>query len=450
MSDAGHSDQTLLDALSRHVHGRPDTVAYWWAGRTWTFRELERDTNRIANALTKEGMGRGDRIAMLTKHHVPCLLMLLAALKVGAVCMPVNWRLAPPEIEFIVGHGQTRLLLTDEAFAAPFLMEGSAKLPAGCAVLCTDKALDDVLAFEPWFSDQSDDFKAISVQAGDSAIQIYSSGTTGLPKGVVLTHRGLLSTSRVVSDEWKFGAEDILGNALPAFHVAGITMLLLTLYTGGKTAAYSDFEPSAFIEGIARQRVTHSFHVPAMLMFMLQSPAATHGDFSSLKLIAYGGSPIAETVLQQSMHTFGCEFLQVYGLTEVSGPATFLSQEDHRRAAQTPDLLRSAGRPVGNCRLRIVEPVSGEDLPEGQVGEVWLETERWARTAARSPLAAISARIAGVVRAFLCSAIIMRGLPGRGLNDPADHPPTGASPLALPAMGISWGLCNHPGCDSYD
>ncbi len=387
MRDARRSDQTLLDALPRHLDSRPDAMAYWAAGRSWTFREVERDTNRIANALINEGVGPGDRIAMLTKHHVPSILLLLAALKVGAVCMPVNWRLAPSEIEFIVDHGQARLLIVDESFASPFLRGGAAKLPAGCAVLCTDKALDDVPAFEQWFSDQGDEFKAVAAQADDSAVQIYSSGTTGLPKGIVLTHRGLLATSRVVSDEWHFGTEDVLGNPLPAFHVAGITMLLLTLYTGGKTAAYSEFEPSAFIEGIAQQRVTHSFLVPAMLMFLLQSPAAAQADFSSLKLIAYGGSPISETVLQQSMDTFGCEFLQVYGMTEVSGPATFLSQADHRRAAQAPELLRSAGRPVGQCSLRIVEPVSGEDVPEGQVGEVWLETERSFKEYWRDPVA---------------------------------------------------------------
>jgi acyl-CoA synthetase (AMP-forming)/AMP-acid ligase II len=113
-----------------------------------------------------------------------------------------------------------------------------------------------------------------------------------------------------------------------------------------------------------------------MLLFMLQSPAAQKGDYGRLKLIAYGGSPISETVLQQAMSVFQCDFLQVYGLTEVSGPATFLSQEDHSRAANEPSLLRSAGRPIGNCALRIVDPVSGKDLPEGQTGEVWLETVR--------------------------------------------------------------------------
>jgi long-chain acyl-CoA synthetase len=376
MSDPGRSDLTLLDALKRHLHDRSDRTAYRWGTRTWTFGELERDTNRIANALAAQGVRLGDRIALLTKHHVPCMLLTLGALKVGAVCMPVNWRLAPAEAEYVIGHGQARLLLVDESFAATFLPGGAAMLPAGCAVLCTERALDGATGFEDWYSSRADDFRSVEADTDDAALQLYSSGTTGLPKGVVLTHRGLLSTSRVVSSEWHFGAHDVLGNPLPTFHVAGMTMLLLTLYTGGMTSAYSEFDPAVFIDSIGTQGITHSFLVPAMLLFMLQSPAATQGDYRKLKLIAYGGSPISETLLQQAMDTFKCDFLQVYGLTEVSGPATFLSQEDHRLASTKPSLLRSAGKPIGNCRMRIVDPVSGKDMPEGQTGEVWHESVR--------------------------------------------------------------------------
>ncbi|HSV79834.1 MAG TPA: long-chain-fatty-acid--CoA ligase [Ramlibacter sp.] len=376
MTDPGQSDRTLLDALKRHLQDRPDTPAYRWGTRTWTFRDLERDTNRIANLLVKQGIGRGDRVACLTKHHIPCILLTLAALKVGAVCMPVNWRLAPPEAEYIVGHGQSRLLLVDDAFARPFLPGGSVKLPPNCTVVCTEKSMADAPGFEEWYASGATEFQAVPADTDDAALQLYSSGTTGLPKGVVLTHRGLLSTSRVVSNDWHFGAGNVLGNPLPTFHVAGMTMLLLTLYTGGATSAYSDFDPAGFIDSIVTHGITHSFLVPAMLLFMLQSPAAPKGDYTSLQVIAYGGSPISETVLQQAMSVFQCDFVQVYGLTEVSGPATFLSQDDHRRAAKEPSLLRSAGRPIGNCRLRIVDPVSGKDLPEGQTGEVWLETVR--------------------------------------------------------------------------
>jgi len=376
VTDAGADDRSLLDAMRRHLRDRPDRPAYRWGRRTWTFSDVERETNQIANALTAQGIARGHRIALLTRHHVPCIELTIAALKVGAVCMPVNWRLAPPEVEYIVDHGQARLLLVDESFATPFLPGGSVRMPPGCKVICTDAPLADAPAFEVWYRGASDAFDAMRAEHSDDALQLYSSGTTGLPKGVVLTHGGLLSTSRVVSSAWHCGPEHVIGNPLPTFHVAGMTMLLLTLYTGGESCTYSEFDPSNFIAAIGEQRITHAFLVPAMMLFMLQSPAAQRGDFASLHLIAYGGSPISDAVLQQAMATFRCDFLQVYGLTELSGPATFLTQEDHRCAAHTPALLRSAGRPAPPCALRIVDPVTGRDLPEGQIGEIWLESIR--------------------------------------------------------------------------
>lgn len=270
MSDPGQSDRTLLDALKRHLDDRSDRIAYHWGTRTWTFGELERDTNRIADTLAAQGVRRGDRIALLTKHHVPCILLTLGALKLAAVCMPVNWRLAPAEAEYVIGHGQARLLLVGESFAATLLPGGAGMLPAGCAVLCPERALDGATGFEDWYSSRADDFRAVEADTDDAAFQLYSSGTTGLPKGVVLTHRGLLSTSRAVISEWQLGADGVLENPLPTFHVAGMTILLLTLYTGGTTSAYSEFDRAVFIDS-------------------MQSPAATQGDYRKLKLIAYGG-----------------------------------------------------------------------------------------------------------------------------------------------------------------
>ena len=377
MDTAEAKDQTLLDALVRHVKAKPDAVAYQSGTTQLTFKELDRKSNQIANALVAMKVQPGDRVASLTKYQVECFLLTLAACKVGAVCMPVNWRLAPDELAYIMGHGQAKLVMADAGFMAGVAKFQSTEAPAARAtVVCTEGPADGAAGFTAWYEGFSDQFKTVAIQADDAALQLYSSGTTGLPKGVVLTHRGLMSTNRTVSEDWHFGADGVLGNPLPTFHVACQTMLLLTLFKGGKTVAYPDFDPAAFLAGISKNGITHSFVVPAMLMFMLQSPDGKKNDYSCLKLIAYGGSPISDRVLEDSMALFQCDFLQVYGLTEVSGPATFLNQQDHRDAAQRPDLLRSAGRPIGGARLRIVNPVTREDVPEGGSGEVWLETIR--------------------------------------------------------------------------
>jgi len=386
MSSAAPHDQSLVDALFRHLASKPDAPAYRTGNTVLSFRDVEAHTNRIAHALVAMGVGRGDRVACLTKFHTETLLLTLAACKVGAVNMPVNWRLAASEIEYIVNHGQAKLLMVDEAFAAPLLpAAGKVSMPALATIVCTDRDAAGLTSFANWYRGHSDAFTAVKVDIDDAALQLYSSGTTGLPKGVVLSHRGLLSTSQTVSTEWGFTPDSVLGNPLPTFHVAGMTMLLLSLYTGGQTIAYSDFDPAGFIHGISQHKITHSFLVPAMLLFMLQSPAAAGGDYASLKLIAYGGSPISETVLEDAMRVFGCQFLQVYGLTEVSGPGTFLYPVDHSPEGARAGLLRSAGKPAGGARLRIVDPVTMKDLPDGQTGEVWIETLRNLKEYWRNP-----------------------------------------------------------------
>jgi len=351
---------------------RPEAVALRCGERRLSFAELERHTNQLANALASTGVGPGTRVAVLTKQHIECLLVTLAACKLGAVCMPVNWRLTAGEIAYIVNHGEASFLMADAEFLPT--VQGT-DLPGVKTLVGTLGASGAVPGLAQWYAEFPAQRQPVAAGPHDAALQLYSSGTTGLPKGVVLSHAGLLSTSRVVAREWKFDERHVLGNPLPVFHVAGMTMLLLTLYTGGQTAAYPDFDPQAYLAAFAAHGITHTFVVPAMLLFMLQVPGAKEMPKPALQLIAYGGSPISETVLQQAFDVFGCDFLQVYGLTEVSGPATFLRPADHR--AGDAELLRAAGQPIGGARLRIVDPITQQDVAqEGAVGEVWIESDR--------------------------------------------------------------------------
>ena len=379
-------DFTLVDSLRRQLAERADKIAYRNGDRCLRYRDVEAHTNQIANALAQAGVQQGTRVAVLTKQHIECLLVTLAACKLGAVCMPINWRLAPKEIEYIVNDGEALFLMADAEFL-PALEK--AEIPGVKTLVSTGAASGAIPSLAAWYAGFSDAFTAVAADTHDAALQLYSSGTTGLPKGVVLSHAGLLSTARVVSREWKFDHRHVLGNPLPVFHVAGMTMLLLTLYTGGQTSAYADFDPKAYLQAFAQHGITHTFVVPAMVLFMLQVPDAKSCDFSTLQLMAYGGSPVSETVLQQAQDVFRCDFLQVYGLTEVSGPATFLLPEDHR--AGDAELLRSAGRPIGGGRLRIVDPIGLQDLPDGEVGEIWIESDRNLKEYWRNPQATAAA-----------------------------------------------------------
>jgi long-chain acyl-CoA synthetase len=381
-------DRTLLDAMPRHLAAQPDKIAFRCGASSWSFADIDRESNRVANALSAAGVNNGDRVGCLTRWHFECLMLTLAACKIGAVCVPINWRFAPAEVEYVLQNSQCRVLMVDEGFLEPFrgaVISSDDLTPP--LVLCTEKRLPGFSSFEDFRRGHDAIFDPVPITEDDAALQLYSSGTTGQPKGVVLSHKGLVSTSRVVASEWNFGESGVLGNPLPTFHVAGMTMLFLTIYTGGQTVAYPEFDPDSFIDGIGRHGVTHSFLVPAMLLFMLQSRKASAGDYKTLELIAYGGSPISERVLTEAMQTFGCRFLQVYGLTEVSGPVTFLMPQDHRTDGTATALLLSAGKPAPETRVRIVEPVTGKDLPELQTGEVWVESIRNLKEYWRDPTA---------------------------------------------------------------
>lgn len=374
MKTDGPNDRTFLDTLARHVRERPDAPAYRAGDRVLRFCDVDYATNQIAHALVALGVKRDDRVACLTRHHIDCLLLTLAACKVGAVCMPVNWRLARAEAAFIISHGEARFLMVDEAFIGT-TVDDEAALSNLQQIVCTERAKGAFPSFAQWYAPYETDFTPVSAGPEDAALQLYSSGTTGLPKGVVLSHANLLYVTHTISRAWGFTAASVHGNAMPTFHVGGMVTLLYTLYTGGLTCAYSEFDPADFIASIGRHGITHTFLVPAMLLFMLQSPTVTSGDYHTLKLIAYGGAPISEPLLREAISVFHCDFGQIYGMTEVTGPCTYLRPEDHCDQGTKSVLLRSAGKPIEGAAIRIVDPATGQDLPDGEAGEVWIESD---------------------------------------------------------------------------
>ena len=347
--------ETVLDAIRRNARERGSEQVYWTPARSWTFAQLDDASNRIAQGLTSLGIATGDRVACLTKRTADCVALVLAANKVGAVCMPVNWRLAPPEIDYIVENGQAKLMVADAAF--PY---------SKIRTFVTEQ-------FSSWYGEFQAQDPGRQPDLDETALQLYSSGTTGLPKGVELTHRNLMvSLTQSVSEMMGYhGHPDVMLNALPTYHIAGVGVGLLTAAKGGMSLLYPDFDPARVVASIAEHRVTHSFLVPAMIQFMLQVPGAERADYSSLQAISYGASPISEKVLLDAMRVFKCRFMQVYGLTETTGAITCLPPDDHDPDGPKRHLLRSAGKPTPGVELRVAD-ASGRECAEGEVGEVWI------------------------------------------------------------------------------
>ena len=196
---------------------------------------------------------------------------------------------------------------------------------------------------------------------------MYTSGTTGVPKGVLTTHANLAAAA-MTSTRWDFDGESVSLTPLPMFHIGGIGWAYCGLWHGATTVLVSDFDAATVLEILARQRVTNAVFVPTILQLLAAVPGAAERDYSALRTIAYGASPITTTVLKSALATFGCPLLGMYGLTESTGAVVQLNARDHEQER----LLRSVGRPYPWVEMRVVDPATGADLSVGEVGEVWL------------------------------------------------------------------------------
>jgi len=199
---------------------------------------------------------------------------------------------------------------------------------------------------------------------------MYTSGTTGIPKGVLTTHRNLAAAAET-SPYWEFDADSVSLTPLPTFHIGGIGWAFLGLWNGATTILVSEFDAAGVLDAFEQQAVTNAVLVPTMIQLMCAVPGAADRDYSALRAIAYGASPITTPVLKKALTTFRCSFYGIYGLTETTGGVMQLGPADHQPDGPREHLLRSAGKPFPWIELRVVDPVSGEDVAAGAVWEVW-------------------------------------------------------------------------------
>ena len=331
-----------------------------------TFAELNERSNRIANAFVQAGVQKEERVALLLMNSAEFMEAYFGLAKIGAVIVPLNWRLVADELEFILkDSGTTRLIFGEE-----FLDTVADLQSRGDGTDIRQWLQVQGAAEVAWFAESYQGFRdsaaaaepAIGAVDDDMLYIMYTSGTTGLPKGVVHTHNTSIWAILTIAVNCHYREDDRFLGALPMFHVGALTPCAVNVYQGATSVVMRSFEPLLAWQLLEREKITVALMVPAMLNFMLQVPGFEQFDYSNLRWIMTGAAPVPVPLTRRYME-LGIGVRQVYGLTESCGPACLMDVEDSLRK---PD---STGKAFFHTAVRVVDQ-QGEDCAPGEAGEV--------------------------------------------------------------------------------
>ncbi|MEQ8410523.1 MAG: fatty acid--CoA ligase [Erythrobacter sp.] len=362
---------SFCDIVREHARMRGDTLAFTFGEETIAFAELEENSNRVANALAAFGVKKGERVAFLGKNHPLYFEALLGAAKIGAVMTPVNWRLAPPEVAYILDNCCARVVFVGEGFADLLgrVRESLPEVEQVIGIDAPDHAGTDYRIWRDGFPARP---PATRVGLDDDALQLYTSGTTGRPKGAVMTHGSILSSRDPASEgqmrSWQEPVEgDVTLLAMPCFHISGTGTGISTMVAGSNSIVLPEYDPTRALDLIENYNISKIFLVPAAIQILLNHPRVREVDFSRLKYVTYGASPIPLELMREAMEVLGCGFVQMYGMTETSGTIVALDPEDH--VPEGSPRMRSVGTPLPGVEIKIIDE-EGNTLPANTVGEI--------------------------------------------------------------------------------
>jgi long-chain acyl-CoA synthetase len=339
--------------------------------REMTWSRLYERARRVASGLKALGVGPQQHVAFLDKNGFEHFEVTYGAALANVIPVDVNWRLAPPEVAYIVNDCASKLLVVGPDFV-PLLDAIAGELPAGIKVLVIGGHAEHE-DYETWLAAQDDVDPHTPSAPDDTALQLYSSGTTGRPKGVMLTNDNLIGLIPTGVELWGFTESSVNLVAMPLFHIGGSGWAIVGQYIGARSVILRELDPSQLVTLFSTKGITHGFVVPVVLQFLLMTPGAAEADYSSLRTIVYGASPISEDVLAKSVALLGCDFWQVYGLTETTGAVVHLPPADHDLDGPNRHRLRACGVPGPGVGLRIVDTDTGNVVTEpGTVGEIQL------------------------------------------------------------------------------
>jgi fatty-acyl-CoA synthase len=357
--------QNWTNQLARHAHMQPDATALRHLGRTTTWAELDRRVSALAGALSRRGVGFGDRVLILMLNRTEFIESFLAVNKLGAIAVPVNFRMTPPEIAFLVSDCDATVMIAESVLAkvATAVRDLEPKLET---VVVAGGASDGLLGYEDLLVEEGEPASPVDIPNDSPALIMYTSGTTGRPKGAVLTHTNL--AGQALTFLFTNGADinsDVGFIGVPLFHIAGIGNMIIGLLLGRPTVVYplGDFDPGALLDVLEAEKVTGIFLVPAQWQAVCAMQQASPRRLR-LRVLSWGAAPASDTLLRSMSETFpGTQILAAFGQTEMSPVTCMLLGDDAIRK------LGSVGKVIPTVDARVVDD-DMNDVPIGSVGEI--------------------------------------------------------------------------------
>jgi acyl-CoA synthetase (AMP-forming)/AMP-acid ligase II len=387
-----HGAKTLNELAEYWAETKPDHIGYRFEGRETSFSDFRDTTVRLSRALKAAGIRKGDRIAWVGKNSDRYFMLLFAAARAGAVTVPIGWRLAPKEMAFILEDAGAVAVVASPEFVQ-LARDLAADIPAIQWVLASEQGCG-IASPEDFMAEHGDAPELETLpQPEDALVQLYTSGTTGNPKGVVLTHDNFLKNAGSEQPEvpyWDIWEDHEAGlQVMPIAHIAGTGYGISPMNRGISCNILAEFDPGAILDLIHKKQLTRFFLVPAALQMLINDPKAAETDTSGVVQINYGASPMPLQLLRDCMKVFpNAGFCQFYGMTETTGTIVVLEPDDHDPEGN--EKMRSAGRPLPGVEVKILDE-TGNEVGVGEVGEIctrsnanmahyWKQPEKTAET----------------------------------------------------------------------
>ncbi|WP_375486357.1 fatty-acid--CoA ligase FadD5 [uncultured Mycobacterium sp.] len=357
--------QNWVNQLERHALMQPQAPALRFLGKTLTWGQLRRRVAALADALSRRGVGFGDRVMVLMLNRPEFLEAVLAANMIGAIAVPVNFRLTPTEVAFLVGDCEAHVMITEPVLANVATAVRDIEPGLSGIVVAGGATEDGLLGYEDLVTETGEPGSPVDIPNDSPALIMYTSGTTGRPKGAVLTHTNL--TGQTMTALYTHGADvnDVGFIGVPFFHIAGIGNMLTGMLLGIPTVIHplGAFDPGQLLDVLAAEKVTGIFLVPAQWQAVCAEQRANPRNLR-LRVISWGAAPASDTLLRQMSETFpGAQILAAFGQTEMSPVTCMLLGEDAIRKRG------SVGKVIPTVAARVVDD-NMNDLPVGEVGEI--------------------------------------------------------------------------------